>query len=152
MGGFHATCVFLSVIGKRFADKGLKDLIVESGLLGEDKASQMLKGKDYNNGIRVHLHLAEAINRMKLESFENWLVTRNDCRIYEEMKENGVVKNFKQSRNTENFEQCVEEFRPLLELHDEFEQLFQTQRVSNGSILEFVLGHDSNASGFYQVN
>ena len=68
------------------------------------------------------------------------------------MKENGVVKNFKQSRNTENFEQCVEEFRPLLELHDEFEQLFQTQRVSNGSILEFVLGHDSNASGFYQVN
>ena len=128
MGGFHATCVFLSVIGKRFADKGLKDLIVESGLLGEDKASQMLKGKDYNNGIRVHLYLAEAINRMKLESFENWLVTRNDCRIYEEMKENCVVKNFKQSRNTENFEQCVEEFRPLLELYKEFEQLFSNQR------------------------
>ena len=128
MGGFHATCVFLSVIGKRFADKGLKDLIVESGLLGEDKASQMLKGKDYNNGIRVHLYLAEAINRMKLESFENWLVTKNDCRIYEEMKENCVVKNFKQSRNTENFEQCVEEFRPLLELYKEFEQLFSNQR------------------------
>ena len=89
MGDFHATCVFLSVLGKRFADKGLKDLIVEY------KASQMLKGKDYNNGIRVHLYLAEAINGMKLESFENCLVTRNDCRIYEEMKENGVVKNFK---------------------------------------------------------
>ena len=40
------------------------------------------------------------------------------------MKENGVVKNFKQSRNTENFEQCVEEFRPLLELYDECEQIF----------------------------
>ena len=71
MGGFHATCVFLSVIGKRFADGGLKDLTVESGLLGEDQPSQMLKGKYYNNGIRVQLYLAEAINRMKLESFEN---------------------------------------------------------------------------------
>ena len=118
MDGFHATCVFLSVIGKRFADGGLKDLIVESGLLVEDQASQMLKGKDYNNGIRVHLYLAEAISRMKLESFENWLVTRNEYRIYEEMKENGDVQNFKQSRNIENFEQCVEEFRPLQELYD----------------------------------
>ena len=81
----------------------------------------MLKGKDYNNGIRVHLYLMEAINKMKLESFENWLVTRNEYKIYEEMKENGVVQNFKQSQNTQNFEQRVEEFRLLLELYDEFE-------------------------------
>ena len=87
MSDFHASCVFLSVIGKRFADGGLKYLIVESGLLGEDQVSQMLKGKDYNNGIRVHLYLAEAINRMKLESFENWLVTRNEYRIYEDKGE-----------------------------------------------------------------
>ena len=118
MGGFHATFVFLIVIGKRFVDGGLKDLIVASGLLGKDQASQMLKEKDYKNGIRVHLYLAEAINRMKLESFENWLATRNEYRIYEETKENGDVQNFKQSRNTENFEQCVEEFRPLQELCD----------------------------------
>ena len=63
----------------------------------------------------------EAINKMKLESFENWLVTRNEYKIYEEMKENGVVQNFKQSQNTQNFEQRVEEFRLLLELYDEFE-------------------------------
>ena len=104
MGGFLAKCVFLSVIGKGFADGGLKDLIVESGYLEEDQASQMLKGKDYNNGIRVHLYLVEAINRIKLESFENWLVTRNEYRAYEEMKKNGDVQNFKQSRNIENFE------------------------------------------------
>ena len=128
MGGFHATCVFLSVIGKRFANGRLKDLIVESRLLGEDQASQMLKGKDYNNGIWVHLYLMEAINKMKLESFENWLVTRNEYKIYEEMKENGVVQNFKQSQNTQNFEQRVEEFRLLLELYDELNNFFQTQK------------------------
>ena len=37
------------------------------------------------------------------------------------MKEDGDVQNFKQSRDTENFEQRVEELRPLLELYDEFE-------------------------------
>ena len=124
MCGFYATLLFLSVIGKRFVDGGLKDLVVESGLPGGDQASQMLKGKGYNNGILVHLYLAEAINKMKLEVFENWLVTRNEYRIYEEIKENGDVQNFKESRNIENFERCVEEFRPLLKIYEEFEQLF----------------------------
>ena len=85
MGGFHATCIFLGVIGKRFGDGGLKNLIVESGLLGDDQASQMLKGKDYNNGIRVHLYIAEAITRMEYEAFENWLVTKNKYGIYNEL-------------------------------------------------------------------
>ena len=40
------------------------------------------------------------------------------------MKENGDVQNLKKSQNNENFEGYVEEFRPLLELYDEFEQLF----------------------------
>ena len=71
----------LSVIGKPITDAGLKDLIVQSDLLVEVQASQMLKGNDYNNGIPVQLHLAEAINRMKMEAFENRLVTRNKYRL-----------------------------------------------------------------------
>ena len=124
MSSFHVALVSLSVIGKRFADGRLRDLIVESGLLGEDQASPMLKVKDYNNGIRVHLYLTEAINRMKLKAFENWLVTRNEYRIYGEMKENDDVQNLKQSWNIENFEQCVEDIRPLLELYEVFELFF----------------------------
>ena len=34
MGGFHITCIFLGVIGKRFGDGGLRDLIIESNILG----------------------------------------------------------------------------------------------------------------------
>lgn len=33
MGSFHITCVFLSIIGKRFGDSGLGDLLLESTLL-----------------------------------------------------------------------------------------------------------------------
>lgn len=34
MGAFHIICTFLAVIGKRFAHGGLRDLIIESGMLG----------------------------------------------------------------------------------------------------------------------
>ena len=100
MGGFHATCIFLGVIGKRFGDGGLKNLIVESCLLGDDQASQMLKGKDYNNGIRVHLYIAEALTRMKYEAFENWLVTKNKYGIYNELKDTDEVHAFQKDHNT----------------------------------------------------
>ena len=59
---------------------------------------------------------------------------------------------FKTSNNPENFEQCVEKSRPLLELYEEFEQLFSNLEENPMAVLEFVLGHDSNALGCYQVN
>lgn len=34
MGGFHIITTYLAVIGKRFADGGLRDLIVEAELIG----------------------------------------------------------------------------------------------------------------------
>ncbi len=35
MGAFHTSCIFLAVIGKRFGDAGLRDVILESNLLGK---------------------------------------------------------------------------------------------------------------------
>ena len=71
MGGFHAACIFLCVIGKSCADSGLKDIIVESALVGEDSAQQVLKGKHYNNAMRVHMFVAEAISRIRLYAFKD---------------------------------------------------------------------------------
>ena len=34
MGAFHTSCIFITVIGKRFADAGLRDLIIEANLVG----------------------------------------------------------------------------------------------------------------------
>ena len=65
---------------------------------------------------------------MKLESFENWLVTRNKYRIYEEMKENGDVQNsnnpgtLKILKNVwKNFDHC---WNYMMNLNN----FFQTQR------------------------
>ena len=57
MGGFYTASIFLGVTGKRFKDAGLKDLITQSRFPGEKKLDQMLKGKEYNNGIAcIFLH------------------------------------------------------------------------------------------------
>ena len=37
LGAFHTTCIFLSTIGKRFADAGLKDWILESRILSMNR-------------------------------------------------------------------------------------------------------------------
>ncbi len=42
LGGFHAAMVHMAVIGQHFADSGLKDLWVESGLFTEVTCSKIL--------------------------------------------------------------------------------------------------------------
>ena len=75
MGGFHMASVFLGVIEKRFKDAGLKDLIIVSRLLGEGQVDQMLKGKEYNNDMRIHFYIVEAISRKKFETITTNTVT-----------------------------------------------------------------------------
>ena len=54
MGSFHITCVFLSVMGKRFKDGGLRDLLLESTLVGSGSLNGVLEGKHYNRALRTH--------------------------------------------------------------------------------------------------
>ncbi len=54
MGTFHTICNFMSIIGKRFADSGLKDVAVESGIIAEGSVSGILEGRKYNRALRMH--------------------------------------------------------------------------------------------------
>ena len=54
MGSFHITCVFLSVMGKRFRDGGLRDPLLESTLVGSGSLNGVLEGKHYNRALRTH--------------------------------------------------------------------------------------------------
>ena len=73
MGGFHIALNFLAVIGKRFRDSGLEDLLVESGMYGGNTASASLKGKSYNRGVRAHKVVMEAMLRLLWHSFAKWM-------------------------------------------------------------------------------
>ena len=54
LGGFHS----LSSIGKLWADGGLRDLLVDSGVYAGNTAELMLVGKEFNRAVRgSHLYL-----------------------------------------------------------------------------------------------
>jgi hypothetical protein len=69
MGAFHIACTFLAVIGKRFGDAGLKDVLIESGIIGSGSVSAVLEGRHYNRGVRVHKIVMEAMLRMCWSAF-----------------------------------------------------------------------------------
>ena len=69
MGAFHISCVFLAIIGKRFRDAGLYDILVESGVAGSAVASAALDGKQYNRAVRFHKLVAEGLERLRWQEF-----------------------------------------------------------------------------------
>ena len=68
-------CIFIAVIGKRFSDASLCDIVIKANLLGESSVDQMLKGKHYNNAIRFLKYLYDAFKRLVIGSFKN---SKND--------------------------------------------------------------------------
>ena len=64
LGEFHIAMSFLSVIGKRFKDAGLYNILVESGIVSEGSVNSVLSGKFYNRSIRSHKLVFEAISRL----------------------------------------------------------------------------------------
>ena len=72
MGGFHVALNFLSLIGKKYTNSGLDDLLIESGVYAAGTTSALMKGKSYNRGIRGHKLAMEALFRLLWKSFQQW--------------------------------------------------------------------------------
>ncbi len=48
MGGFHIALNFLALLGKKYENSGLQDLLVESGIYGSNTATSLLAGNDFD--------------------------------------------------------------------------------------------------------
>ncbi|XP_047132181.1 uncharacterized protein LOC124811086 [Hydra vulgaris] len=77
MGVFHISCIFLTVIGKRFSDAGLQDWIIEAELCGKSSVDRILKGKHYNRAVRIYKYLYNALTQLRIKHFESWLIENN---------------------------------------------------------------------------
>ena len=77
IGAFHASCIFIAAIGKRFRAAGLKDVCIEGSLIGIGSVDRVLKGKQYNKGVRALKIIYEALQRLKLKAFKRWLRKEN---------------------------------------------------------------------------
>ena len=64
LGAFQICNTFLAVLGKRFGEAGLQDLLVESGVVAAGSVQAVLDGRHYNRGIRAHKLVWEALSRL----------------------------------------------------------------------------------------
>lgn len=69
LGAFHTASTLISIIGKRFKDAGLFDILVESGVGGTAAVTAALNGRQYNRGVRFIKVVAEALERLQWQEF-----------------------------------------------------------------------------------
>jgi len=72
LGGFHTALTFMAVIGKVYDGSGLKDLLIESEVLGRSTVENVFKGKSYNRCVRGHKLIMEALERLRWAAFCQW--------------------------------------------------------------------------------
>lgn len=111
MGPFHACCIFLAVIGKRFGSAGLKDMIVEASLTGPGSVDAILRGKHYNRGLRVMKVIYESLHRLKLESFENWMKEMGTYDVFADLFESQELEDLVQARTYSNLQEVFINYR-----------------------------------------
>lgn len=73
MGTFHAICNAMAILGKRFGDGGLKDILMESQIVAEGSISGVIGGKHYNRAVRAYKYVYEALIRLAWAEFMQWL-------------------------------------------------------------------------------
>ena len=124
MGGFHIILNFLAVIGKMYDNSGLEDLLIESGVYASGTASQLLKGKQYNRGIRAHKLVSEAFFRLQWSEFLSWMSKSNQAPANGELIEAKIDTLMKaitlEDAIAEPLEELTEAMTPLVEQFDEF--------------------------------
>jgi hypothetical protein len=145
MGVFHTICNFLSILGKRFIDAGLRDICIESGILGAGSINGVFDGKAYNRAIRVHKVIYEAFMRVIWSEFRLWLEDDED----EKEKVNLFVDEIKVLRedlNQTKFDGLLNsfEFDAILNLWNKF---LDHLRYENGDLSAFWMSYIDMVEG-----
>ena len=137
-------CIFIAVIGQRLSDAGLRDIVIESNLLGESSVDQMLKGKHYNNAMRILKYLYDAIKRYMIESFEQSVMERTGHLniSYKELTESLELHRFLSSSTEDSLET----------LHESHKEVINQIHSYQNSLLTGSLGPTAcNWSSFFQM-
>lgn len=109
MGGFHIALNFLSLLGKKFANSGIDDLLIESGVYAAGSTSALMKGKSYNPGIRAHKLCLEVFFHLMWNAFLVWYESQ-DKKIPEELVLRKIVDCVRAVENgKENMHECEKE-------------------------------------------
>ena len=94
LGAFHFACSFLGIIGKRFRDAGLENILIESDVIATGSVNEVLEGKHYNRSIRMHKLVMETLFRIKWKNFGQWLTEQENSSAYTSLQDD--IKNIQQ--------------------------------------------------------
>ena len=131
MGGFHIACVFLAVIGKRFAESGLSDLVVEAGIL-----ERAMNCKHYNNAVRMFKIEFEAFMGAKIDCFIEWIQASSKDNYLINFLESENFQNLLIKQDNESLKQCVATIVPIANLMDRYDEML-SDPTENGSSAAF---------------
>ncbi|XP_033106462.1 uncharacterized protein LOC117108533 [Anneissia japonica] len=116
LGELHTCMSFLGVIGRRFKDAGLHDLLIEAEIIAPGSINGVLNGHHYNRSIRAHKLLFEALQRVRLIMFLESLPAT------EAHKYAKLIVNVKELYTSESFNEmlCSEELNLFMTEYDDF--------------------------------
>ena len=97
-GGFHNAQNYLSLLGRKYANSSLEDLLIESGVYAAGTTSILMLGKSYNRGIRAHKLVMEALFRPLWKAFLEWLSKKAGA-LVNELKQD-VVRRSSECQST----------------------------------------------------
>ena len=139
MDGFHIALNFLSVIGKKFEESGIEDLLVEFGLYGTTSTMALLKGTSYNRGVRAHKLIMEALLRLQWKAFCRWLENANtDTQRLEAVRVDQVQTNLIKCKAAISVGQAKNVFDGLCDSAENLHHLFQQfQSESHSQLFKF---------------
>lgn len=143
MGVFHTICNFLSILGKRFVDAGLRDICIETGILGAGSVNGVFDGKAYNRAIRVHKVIYEAFMRLMWSEFSLWLDEDEKGMVDSVVDE---IKVLRKDLNQNNFEGLLNssKFDAVLNLWNKF---LDHLRYENGDSSAFWMSYIDMVEG-----
>jgi len=61
IGTFHLVCAYMKMIGKKMAGTGLRDVLVEAGLISGGSLDGVISGKHYNRALHCHKAILECL-------------------------------------------------------------------------------------------
>ena len=140
MGAFHTICTFLSILGKRFGDAGLRDVCVEAEEVAEGSIGQVLEGRHYNRAVRMHKLVYEALLKIQWEGFLEWLDEDEKNKLTEVLK----ILDISAHDVTNTTWNEISSNPSLLESVKRFKKYQEVLRKDNGTLSEFWISYMDN--------
>lgn len=140
LGAFHTICNALSIVGLRFQDAGLREVIIETGITAEGSLAKVLDGKHYKRAVRVHKCVYEALLRLAWEEFIAWVHDKKS-------QAKPTIQAFESDIDDLIDDLCQKKFDKMLqsmsvdELSNMWEEFLDHLRYTNGDLSAFWMSY-----------